>query len=120
MRCRQITLSSGQCGLITLTANLLWYISVQPDGVGRFKALWGVSVPPDVLASVGEAGREDWLAGMRRFMDRANEEDRPLCEALYQGTMAPQAPPGRYHPIERNVWDFGRYLARMTADGSPA
>ena len=107
------------CHLITLTANLLWYISVQPDGVGRFKALWGVAVPAEVLESVGKAGREDWLAGLRRFMDLANAEDRPLAEALYQGTAAPDLPTGRYHPIERNIWDFARYLARMTG-GSDA
>ena len=103
------------CHLITLTANMLWTISVQPDGVGRFKAHWGVSVPRAVLDAVGDAGREKWLTEMRRFMDVANDEDRPLCEALYQGTAAPHPPPGRYHPIERNIWDFTRYLARMTA-----
>ena len=99
------------CHLITLTANMLWTISVQPDGVGRFNTHWGVSVPRTVLDSLGEP----WLADLRRFMDVANDEDRPVCEALYQGTKAPHPPPGRYHPIERNIWDFTRYLARMTA-----
>jgi choline monooxygenase len=96
--------------LITLTANMLWYITVQPHGVGRFNAQWGVSAPQPVLDSAGD----NWLTELRRFMDRANDEDKPLCEALYRGTAAPNPPPGRYHPIERNIWDFTRYLARLT------
>jgi choline monooxygenase len=46
------------------------------------------------------------------FFDRVNEEDRIVVEALYQGTGAPLARPGRLSWLEREIHDFIRYLDR--------
>jgi len=46
-------------------------------------------------------------------MDVANDEDKVLVEALYQGSKSPRLPAGTYNPIERNLWQFARYLYRM-------
>ena len=97
--------------LVTLMPDYLWYISVQPAGVDRMLATWGVAVPPEVLAEVGEKDFDAWLEQFRRYMDVANDEDKPLVEALHRGSSSPLLPAGTYHPIERNLWQFMRYLA---------
>lgn len=102
--------------LIAVTPDLLWHVSVQPDGVGQFRAAWGAAVPQEFLDDVPQAQLADWIASRRRFMDAANEEDRPLIEALYDGTSSLTPPRGHLHPIEKNVWDFARYLARILGE----
>ncbi len=97
--------------LVTLMPDYLWYISVQPDGVDRMRATWGVAVPPEVLADVADNEYDAWLARFREYMEVANGEDKTLVEALHRGSMSPLLPRGTYHPIERNLWQFVRYLA---------
>lgn len=103
--------------LVTLMPDYLWYISVQPVGTDRMCALWGVAVPPEILAEVPDAGYATWLADFRAYMDVANGEDKPLVEALHAGTASPLLPTGTLHPIERNLWQFTRYLARVCGSG---
>lgn len=99
--------------LVTLMPDYLWYITVQPLGVGKMQASWGLAVPPEVLAEVAAEEYDDWLAEFRQYLEIANEEDRELVEALHQGSSSPVLPAGTYHPIERNLWQFGNYLARV-------
>ncbi len=101
------------CHLVTLMPDYLWYISVQPQGAGQMKATWSVAVPPEVLDDVSEAEYDEWLGQFRNYIDVANDEDKILVEALHIGTGSPILPGGTYHPIERNLWQFSRYLARV-------
>lgn len=100
--------------LVTLMPDYLWYISVQPDGPGQFKANWGVAIPPEIRADIDDGDFDQWVADFKQYMEVANEEDRELIEALHQGSKSPKLPQGSYHPIERNLWQFVRYLARVT------
>ncbi len=97
--------------LVTLMPDYLWYISVQPDGCDALRATWGVAVPPEVLADVAADRFDEWHADFRQYMNIANDEDKALVEALHRGSAALRLPPGTYHPIERNLWQFNRYLA---------
>jgi len=99
--------------LVTLMPDYLWYISVQPLGSGRMRATWGLAVPPEVLADVGADTRADWLVEFKRYLEVANDEDKALVQALHRGSASPLLPQGTYHPIERNLWQFTRYLARV-------
>ena len=101
------------CHLVTLMPDYLWYISVQPHGVGQFRATWGVAVPPEVLADISPDDHADWLAQLGTYMNVANDEDKVLVEALHRGTASTVLPEGTLHPIERNLWQFTRYLARV-------
>jgi len=103
--------------LVTLMPDYLWYISVQPLGIDRMRATWGVAVPPEILADVPDDEYEKWLAEFKSYMDVANSEDKPLVEALHRGTASPHLPTGTLHPIERNLWQFTRYLARVCGAG---
>ncbi len=99
--------------LVTLMPDYLWYITVQPLGVGEMQATWGLAVPPEVLADVAAEDYDEWLDRFRQYLEIANEEDRTLVEALHRGSSSPVLPAGTYHPIERNLWQFGNYLARV-------
>ena len=101
--------------LVTLMPDYLWYISVQPQGSDRMLASWGVAVPPEVLADIGDAQYESWQAEFKRYIEVANDEDKDLVQALHQGSASAILPEGTYHPIERNLWQFTRYLARVCA-----
>jgi choline monooxygenase len=104
--------------LVTLMPDYLWYISVQPQGTDQMKATWGVAIPPEVLADIADDDYDSWLADFRTYMDVANSEDKPLVEALHRGTSSPILPRGTLHPIERNLWQFTRYLARKCANSN--
>lgn len=100
------------CHLVTLMPDYLWYISVQPDGTDKMRATWGLAVPPEFLNDVDAGDYDRWLSEFVRYMDVANTEDKVLVEALHAGTKSPHLPEGTYHPIERNLWQFNKYLAR--------
>ena len=102
------------CHLVTLMPDFLWYISVQPQGIGRMHATWGVAMPPEILADVAPENYDAWLAQLSDYMDIANDEDKILVEALYKGSASPLLPRGTFHPIERNLWQFIRFLNRVT------
>ena len=99
--------------LVTLMPDYLWYISVQPISIGQFQATWGFAVPPEILADITPKNYDAWLAQMVGYMEIANDEDKVLVEGLYRGTASPLLPKGTFHPIERNLWQFIRYLARI-------
>jgi hypothetical protein len=99
--------------LVTLMPDFLWWISVQPDGVGAFQASWGVAIPPEVLDDIAPDTYDTWLRNLEAYMDTANDEDKILVEALFTGTASPHLPRGTLHPIERNLWQFTRYLSRV-------
>lgn len=100
------------CHLVTLMPDYLWWISVQPQGTDHMLATWGAAVPPEILADIPDAEYDDWLQTFRSYMDVANDEDKSLVEALHKGSTSPLLPAGTLHPIERNLWQFTRYLAR--------
>ncbi len=101
------------CHLITLMPDYLWYITVQPAGIGQMRATWGAAVPPENLSDIAPDAYDSWLNGFRDYMNVANDEDKVLVEALYKGSASPLLPAGTYHPIERNLWQFVRYLNRV-------
>ena len=100
--------------LITLMPDYLWYISVQPMGIGQFKATWGLAFPPENLLDIPKKEFDNWLSGMRDYMNIANDEDKLVVEGLYRGSSSSYLPTGTFHPIERNLWQFIRYLSNIS------
>jgi hypothetical protein len=47
------------------------------------------------------------------LIHQVNGEDRPIVENVFQSTASPDAVQGPLSWLERNVWEFGRYLARQ-------
>ena len=101
--------------LVTLMPDYLWWVSVMPKSVGGFKATWGVAVPQEILNDIAEEDYERWVKEKIDYMNTANEEDRVLVERLFQGSQSVRVPQGTYHPIEKNLWQFMKYLSKITA-----
>ena len=101
--------------LVTLMPDYLWWVSVMPNGVGSFKATWGVAVPQEILNDIAEEDYERWVKEKIDYMNTANEEDRVLVERLFQGSQSIRVPQGTFHPIEKNLWQFMKYLSKLTA-----
>lgn len=104
------------CHLVTLMPDYLWYISVLPQGTDKMLATWGVAVAPENLADISAEQYDQWVTDFRTYIDIANAEDKVLVEALHQGTRSPLKPTGTYHPLEKNLYQFVRYLAKRMSD----
>jgi hypothetical protein len=85
-----------------------------PEGINRFKATWGVAVPPEILKEIPEAEYDEWVQQMTNYMETANNEDKLLVQGLNRGTSSRILPEGTLHPIEKNLWQFTKYLARIS------
>jgi phenylpropionate dioxygenase-like ring-hydroxylating dioxygenase large terminal subunit len=106
--------------LIQLQPDMLWYLSLLPDGLDKVKIRWAVSIPAEILdaAKVRQAVVDEVMTLIHQVNgeDRphqVNGEDRPIVENVFQSTASPDAVQGPLSWLERNVWEFGRYLARQ-------
>lgn len=91
----------------------LWYLSLQPKGLGQVDIRFGAAFAPEVMAAVTDHDRfaRDTMA----FFDKVNAEDKGVVEGIYQGAKAPLSKPGRLSWMEREIHDFMGYLARRLA-----
>jgi len=95
---------------IQLQPDMLWYLSIQPAGTEQVRIRWAVAIPSEILDSVPD--REAHIAELRSLLDQVNSEDRPTVERLLQTAKSERATPGPMSYLERNVFEFDRYLAR--------
>jgi hypothetical protein len=93
-----------------LQPDMLWYLSLLPDGVDKVRVRWGVSIPREILDSA--KNRESVIAETMELVHQVNGEDKPVVGNVFNATRSPHASQGRLSYLERNVWQFGRYLAR--------
>lgn len=96
---------------IQLQPDMLWYLSILPHGTERVEIRWAVSIPAEIL-NAAEAP-ENCIADVMSLLHQVNSEDRPVVENVCRTTRAPEATQGPLSFLEKNVWQFGRYLARM-------
>ncbi len=96
--------------VIQLQPDMLWYLSILPDGLDKVNIRWAVSIPAEILdsAKVSQAVIDEVMA----LIHQVNGEDRPIVENVFRATASPDAAQGPLSYLERNVWEFGRYLAR--------
>jgi phenylpropionate dioxygenase-like ring-hydroxylating dioxygenase large terminal subunit len=81
-----------------------------PAGVESVRVRWGVSIPREILAGAGD--RQAVIDETMALVHQVNGEDKPIVENVCNATRSPHAGQGRLSYLERNVWQFGRYLAR--------
>ncbi len=96
--------------VMQLQPDMLWYLSILPYGLDKVNICWAVSIPAEILegAKVGQAIIDEVMELIRQV----NSEDRPIVENVFRSTASPDAAQGPLSYLERNVWEFGRYLAR--------
>jgi len=97
--------------MFVLAPDHLWYLSLQPRGVGEVALRFGVAIAPEVMTALGSEA-EAFTRKTIEFFDQVNEEDRGVVERIYQNAAAPLARPGRLSWLERELHDFFKYLDR--------
>ena len=98
---------------LQLQPDMLWYLSILPDGLGRVNIRWAVSIPREILDNATD--REAEIDAKVALIHQVNGEDQPIVENVFRATQSPHAAQGPLSYLERNVWQFGRYLARKLA-----
>ena len=100
--------------VIQLQPDMLWYLSILPAGLDKVNIRWAVSIPAEILdrATVRQAAIDEVMD----LLHQVNSEDRPIVENVFRTMASPAAKQGPLSWLERNVWEFGRYLARNLCD----
>lgn len=97
--------------VMQLQPDWLWYLQISPVGTDRVRIRWDVSVAPDVLAD--QTDRHAYVADVLDLLHAVNGEDQPIVEGIRRAAEGPQFPRGPLSYLERNVYDFDRYIARL-------
>jgi choline monooxygenase len=95
---------------IQLQPDMLWYLSIMPHGVGQVRIRWRVSIPCEILDNSPD--RKKHISDVQELLVQVNSEDRPVVEGLFQATASSSAKAGPMSHLERNVYEFDRYIAR--------
>ncbi len=95
--------------VMQLQPNWLWYLQISPLGTDRVRIRWDVSVAPEMLAA--QADPDAYVAGVVRLINMVNAEDQPIVEGVRRSADGLQFPRGPMSYLERNVYDFDRYVA---------
>lgn len=96
--------------VMQLQPDWLWYLQISPLGTERVRIRWDVSVAPEVLAT--QPDRDAYVADLLALLHAVNAEDQPIVEGIRRRAGGPQFPRGPLSYLERNVFDFDRYVAR--------
>ena len=102
--------------VIQLQPDLLWYLSILPDGIDKISIRWAVSIPAEILADADNP--QLIIDEQMELIHQVNSEDRPIVENVFRTTRSPYANQGVLCYLERNLWDFTRYLTRNLYDPS--
>jgi choline monooxygenase len=94
---------------IQLQPDLLWYLSIMPQGTDQVRIRWRVSIPREILDNAPD--REKHIANVKALLTLVNSEDRPTVEGVFQSTASDHAQAGPMSHLERNVYEFDRYIA---------
>jgi len=97
-----------------LQPDMLWYLSILPNGLDKVTIRWAVSIPGEILDSA--KNRQAHIDELMELLHQVNSEDLPVVENVFRTTRSPEAGQGPLSYLERNVWQFGRYLARQLAE----
>ena len=92
-----------------LQGDWLWYLALSPVGTDRVRILWDVSVASEQRDA--EPDPKAYVDGVLRLLARVNAEDRPVVEGVHRGLRRADAQRGPLSYLERNVYDFDRYIA---------
>jgi choline monooxygenase len=95
--------------VMQLQPDWLWYLQLSPLGVDRVRIRWDVSVAPEVLADQTDPGA--YVADLLDLLNLVNSEDRPIVEGVFRA-LRQSMTRGPLSYLERNVYDFDRYIAR--------
>ncbi|MEB8387008.1 Rieske 2Fe-2S domain-containing protein [Rhodobacteraceae bacterium KMM 6894] len=93
--------------MVTLTPGYFWYLSLQPEGPGRVRMLYGGGFDPHFA---NDPGVREYDEALQTLLDEVNLEDRGCTEKVYRGLSSGLARPGHLSHLERPIYDFARYI----------
>lgn len=96
--------------MFMLAPDHLWYLSLQPQGVGKVRIRFGAAMAPEVLAASKHPKR--LIKETCQFLEQVNAEDRIVVEGIFGGAQAPLSTAGPLCWLERENHEFTQYLAR--------
>ena len=100
--------------MYVLAPDHLWYLSLQPDGVGRTRIRYGAALAPEVMDSADDSLA--LIAEKKAFLDKVQVEDKHVVEGIFRGALSPLSVPGPLSWMEQENHQFARYLARRLCD----
>jgi choline monooxygenase len=99
--------------LVSVTANLLVWLSLAPDGPGAVAITGGVAARPRYLREGAE--RSAIEQQLRRDFDAFNAEDRSVVERLFLAHASGAVVPGPLCELEQPLREFHEYLEARLA-----
>jgi phenylpropionate dioxygenase-like ring-hydroxylating dioxygenase large terminal subunit len=100
--------------VVQLQPDWMWFLRITPIGTGGVRIAWQVSVAPELLADLDD--REAYVADLMALIHLVNSEDQPIVEGIRRSVHRPQFDRGPLSHLERNVYDFDRYVSRRLSD----
>jgi len=95
--------------VIQLQPDWLWFLRITPVGTDRVRIAWQVAVAPATLDAADDP--DELVAGINALVDQVNSEDYPVVAGIRRSVDRPQFDRAPLSYLERNVYDFDRYLA---------
>ena len=97
--------------LLSLSPDRIFWLALQPRGVARVRVRWGLAIYP---GAVPDGERDEQIPRLKTAFDAINAEDRGIVESVYRNAGSELAASGRLQSLELCLWEFNRYIARMT------
>ncbi len=101
--------------VMQLQPDFLWYLQISPLGTDHVRIRWDVSIAPEMLAA--QAHPDAYVAKVLALLNLVNAEDQPIVEGVRRSADGPQFPRAPMSYLERNVYDFDRYIASRLSVG---
>jgi len=99
--------------VIQLQPDWVWFLRITPVGTDRCRIAWQVAVAPEMLAAQADA--DQYAKTVMDLVHLVNSEDHPIVEGIRRSVERPQFDRGPLSYLERNVYDFDRYVASRLA-----
>ncbi|MFK7944314.1 MAG: aromatic ring-hydroxylating dioxygenase subunit alpha [Paracoccaceae bacterium] len=97
-------------GLAAVDPNFVWWMALEPMGVGRTNARWGLSFAPQSMS--GMDAPKAFRKTIEEVINIATVEDKEMVERIQEGCSFGAEEPGVLHgPLEVNIREFNAYLA---------
>ncbi len=106
--------------VVQLQPDWMWLLRITPLGTDHVRVAWQVAVAPELLADPPgkpdiaadlETKQKRYIADLLDLVNLVNSEDQPVVEALRSNAHQPQFDRGPLSYLERNVYDFDRYVS---------
>lgn len=95
--------------VVQLQPDWLWFLRISPVGTDQVRIHWQVAVAPEMLAA--QANADAYIEDLLTLVHKVNSEDHPIVSALRANASRPQFQRAPMSYLERNVYDFDRYIS---------